>query len=1292
MSVLADKRPGNRTAAHWARKVENRRTRKAGILDTGATSGAAPEEDEEYFEDSGQLSSKTFMLPDRRTHRATKKMLLRHPLREIAREVNIVPGLHSTLVSVPKLADADYITVFDKTKAIIYDATTTNVKATEPPVLTAHRCHETGLWKLPLDPNQPTDNINAIFDLPSTKKTLLWYHAAAGFPPEETFIEAVRAGNYSTWPGLTVNMVHRHFPDSIETSKGHLKGQRQGIRSTKQKALEKLVEMAAVTIKQEFDDSPPTTPLRHNDIFIYISDPSETIHSDQTGGFPYTSQRGNRYIMVAIHLDANYIFVEPMKNRTEGQMMAAYQRIINRMRAAGLGLKLHILDNECSAAFKQLIATNNMTHELVPPGNHRRNQAERAIQTFKAHFISILAGVDDKFPLSLWCHLLEPAELTLNLLRQSKSTPKISAFAQVHGHHDYMKKPFAPLGCAVQVHVKPDDRHTWDARADSGFNLGTSMEHHRCYRVYITKTRATRVSDTVAFQHQYITNPSVSPESRVIAAAQQLTAALKGSIPTGNETEEALTKVSELFTRIAAAKKTAAAAREQRNRLRTHPTARNPTQLPRVAAPLPRVAEPAPRVAIAPQVDCHVTPSPDDCRVGRDFVASRRTPPPNYISQDEDDTPPQPRYATRANTRSIMQEAMLSCIDLTNPKFTVTPEQMSRRKLPMAWFCEMANSVIGANGELLEYRDLIRNPATRKTWTHSYGNELGRLAQGMPGRNTGTNTVIFIPRDAVPKDRARDVTYGLITVLIRPEKVDEPNRTRLVAGGDRVHYPGDAGTPTADLLTVKLLINSIVSTPGAKFFTLDIKDFYLNTPMTRFEYMRLKLSDIPEDVIDHYQLRKIATPDGFVYCEIQKGMYGLPQAGIIAQELLAERLAKHGYHQSKTTPGLWTHDTRPIWFSLVVDDFGVKYVGEEHAQHLLNVVQKYYKCSCDWAGERYCGLTLKWDYTGRKVHLTMPNYVSKALTRFQHPPPNKPQDQPYPHVKPNYGAKKQYARPDDDSPPLNKAGKKFVQEVCGVFLFLARGIDGGILPALSALASQQANPTERTMELCKNFLDYMATQEEAILTYKASKMVLAIHSDASYLSEANARSRAGGHMFMATDEDIPQNNGAVLNISQIIRAVLSSAAEAELGALFINAKTAVSLRQTLEELGHPQPRTPMQTDNATAHALLTNKILPKALKAMDMRFHWLRDRAAQKQYRFYWRPGTQNLADYFTKHHPASHHKSFRSQILTSPSDPEYTKLLTPKATSTKSFVTNLLATPRFQVSSNPATYAAACA
>ena len=119
-------------------------------------------------------------------------------------------------------------------------------------------------------------------------------------------------------------------------------------------------------------------------------------------------------------------------------------------------------------------------------------------------------------------------------------------------------------------------------------------------------------------------------------------------------------------------------------------------------------------------------------------------------------------------------------------------------------------------------------------------------------------------KESGPSDRAKGVTYGLITCLIRPEKIDEPNRTRLVAGGYRVHYPGDAGTPTANLLTIKLLLNSIISTPNAKFMTMGIKDFYLNTPMAWYEYMQLQLAGMPEDVIAHYKLTDIATPEGCI--------------------------------------------------------------------------------------------------------------------------------------------------------------------------------------------------------------------------------------------------------------------------------------------------------------------------------------------------------------------------------------------------------------------------------------------
>jgi hypothetical protein len=154
------------------------------------------------------------------------------------------------------------------------------------------------------------------------------------------------------------------------------------------------------------------------------------------------------------------------------------------------------------------------------------------------------------------------------------------------------------------------------------------------------------------------------------------------------------------------------------------------------------------------------------------------------------------------------------------------------------------------------------------------------------------------------------------------------------------------------------------------------------------------------------------------------------------------------------------------------------------------------------------------------------------------------------------------------------------------------------------------------MTRCKQFLDYAATHQDAILTYKASDMVLVVHSDASYLSKPKAQSRAGGHFFLSSDCEDPANNGDVLNLAQLIKAVMSSAAEAELGALYINAQEAVPQRTTLAEMGHKQPQTPMQTNNTTALGVMNNNIQPQCTKAMDMRFHWLRDREAQRQFRF----------------------------------------------------------------------------
>ena len=223
-------------------------------------------------------------------------------------------------------------------------------------------------------------------------------------------------------------------------------------------------------------------------------------------------------------------------------------------------------------------------------------------------------------------------------------------------------------------------------------------------------------------------------------------------------------------------------------------------------------------------------------------------------------------------------------------------------------------------------------------------------------------------KQQIPRDRRRDITYGRIVCEYRSEKKD-PYLTRIKMGGNLINYPGDCGTSTADLLTVKLMFNSIISTPNAKFMTIDIKDFYLMTPMDRFEYLRMKLELFPQDIIEEYGLRDKVDTDGNVFCEVRRGMYGLPQAGIIAQELLTKRLHQAGYRQSTVTPGYWRHEWRPISFTLVVDDFGEKYINKTDVDHLTSVLSQDYQIDMDWEGTRYLGLTLDWDYKLRKVHL-----------------------------------------------------------------------------------------------------------------------------------------------------------------------------------------------------------------------------------------------------------------------------------------------------------------------------------
>jgi hypothetical protein len=568
----------------------------------------------------------------------------------------------------------------------------------------------------------------------------------------------------------------------------------------------------------------------------------------------------------------------------------------------------------------------------------------------------------------------------------------------------------------------------------------------------------------------------------------------------------------------------------------------------------------------------------------------------------------------------------------------------------------LLNAVINPiTGENQELRHLLQGPESAEWWA-SNANEFGRLTQGvLPHMPTGTETMRFIKHTAVPADRK--ATYARFVCDERPLKT-ETKRVRITVGGDKIDYPGKVATPTAELVTVKCLFNSVVSTPGAKCMSADAKDFYLGTPMERPEFMRIPLKMIPQVIIDQYNLLPLVH-NGYVMVEINKGMYGLPQAGILANKRLVKHLASHGYVKAPRTPGLFTHVTRPVTFCLVVDDFAIKYVGKEHADHLLACLREQYTMTTDWECSNYIGLTVEWDYDKRTCDISLPGYVKRAIHRFQHISPRKPQHAPSKFTPPNYGAKQQLTELEDASDLLDASGKQRIQEIVGVLLYYARAIDSTMLVALGTIAS--ARTTETTAKAVAHLLNYAASNPDAKVRYHASGMCLKIHSDASYLSEPKARSRAGGHFFLSSNSPLPTatsvpppENGAIHTLCSIMKMVLASATEAELGACFFNAKEGVMIRIILEEMGHPQPTTPIQVDNSCAAGIANDTVKQRRSKAIDMRFYWLKDRECQGQFHIHWRSGKENLADYQTKHFSAAHHRRMRPTYLHQPARSQF--------------------------------------
>ena len=228
----------------------------------------------------------------------------------------------------------------------------------------------------------------------------------------------------------------------------------------------------------------------------------------------------------------------------------------------------------------------------------------------------------------------------------------------------------------------------------------------------------------------------------------------------------------------------------------------------------------------------------------------------------------------------------------------------------------------------------------------------------------------------------------------------------------------------------------------------------------------------------------------------------------------------------------------------------------------------------------------------KHVDISIPGYVEKLLHRWQHIP--KKEDQPFRHNVPQYGTKIQLTEEEDSSPPLSKEGIKKTMQIVGALLFYARTVDPTILIALSDLASAQTKAMQETKKATDKLLDYVGTHPNAAIRYKPSDMELNIHSDASYVSAPQVRSRVGGHFFLgnkSTSEEPDIHNGSVLSVAAILKNVVSSAAEAEVRIMYVNAREGEVLRTTLKEMGWEQTNpTPIVTNNSTAQGIVNDTL------------------------------------------------------------------------------------------------------
>ena len=840
-----------------------------------------------------------------------------------------------SLLSIGQLCDGDCTAHYDKDRVWITDNKTGNT------FIQGARDSDTGLYMISLDTMPPGDGSHvpstshtthiaapmtsaALRSAPVAQRVAYW-SASMGGPVTDTLVRAMTKWGLS-FPGTTLSDFKRYPPHFTETDKGHMHMQRRGIQPTNYAPAspaaatdEGMTDSIDPSAETEEDWSPVPPPsmgpglpphtLACATVQTKCIQLTQENFTDMAGRFPYQSFAGNQYLLIMYCADANYIHCEVMATRKGKEYARAYEQGIKFFQDRNITVTWERLDNETSQELTEVARKLHITIQYLPPHNHRASKAERAIQTWKNHFISVLCLTHPDFPMGAWDHLIEQTELTLNLLRGSRVNPALSAWAQLHGPLNLAKTPLAPAGTKVVIFETPSQRATWAPHGVNGFYVGPALQHYRCYRTLVTKTKRVRIAETLSWHPHQVTMPFSSTDDLLHAAILDL----QTTIAEYNKTDRALTNApqpaqhtqqlitqalrqmlnmfdsstqeqgssehqTELCEELTQADTQGdASGGEHQNSFTTLPelTSSNREEGREMHPTTAISSTPAPEPATETRCETSAPGASEQVPVPAPRRSARSSPPPRL----QPDTPKAPSRARRTGTRHRRKP----------------PQYMAAAAIQDCLFTAMDMDEKGAK---LRYESAMRSSEGAQ-WTAGAIKEFDRLVEE-------THTGSWIPRKNVPQGRKISYYNPRLTRKRRgPDRIEY--RVRGTYGGDRGDYTGPTAAETADVTAVKIMLNAVISEPDACWLTTDISDFYLGTPMDSPEFMRVPLKYIPEATMTKYHLHDLVCNDA-VIMRLDKGIYGLKQAGRLAQQRLIKHLETNGYTET-STPCIFHHAT-----------------------------------------------------------------------------------------------------------------------------------------------------------------------------------------------------------------------------------------------------------------------------------------------------------------------------------------------------------------------------------------------